>query len=180
MKKIIYFLLLVVAIIISGVSAEAKTTKKKSRTTATQRSINFGPSSIIKKCNEGYYDINDDLKNTLIQEGFSFIETKNENREIADSEGVEVVEVQVSYFENNKEGIKIEIVRFLWDNSIDSIEIKFTNAGSEKEFTNELIKMGYKMQPARMASIDFKPPYDKGNLIWVSKNKNIYSVYYGG
>lgn len=180
MKKITFLLLLAVAILINGVSAEAKTIKKKSRTTTTQRSITFDPFSIIKKSKDGNYFINDNLNNTLIQEGFSFIETKNENREISDPEGIEVVEVQVSYFENNKEGIKIEIIKFLWDNSIDSVEIKFTNAGSEKEFTNELIKMGYKKQPARMGSIDFKPPYDKGNLIWVSKNKNIYSVYYGG
>lgn len=181
MKKVPYQLILVVTLLISGVTVDAKTTKQKnSKNITTQSPISFGPSSIIKKSTEtDFYDINDNLDKTLIEEGFSLIETKNENREIADPDGVEEVEVQVSYYENSKEGIRIEVIKFLW-NDISSVEIKFTNKAIEKEFVTQLIKMGYKKQPPRGGFIEYQPPYDKGNLIWVSKNNDTYSVYYGG
>lgn len=184
MKKIIS--ILIMALIIGCFGVEAKTTKKSGKkkpaaTLANYSQKGFGPGLIVKK-SHGTYVINPNLAKDLQNNGFIFIESKIESLEYDTGDPFEeetFMDFSVSYFEDQKKGIKIKISNFLDNEGINDVIIMFSSPSSEKNFVADLLKMGYKKETYNNGYIDYGATH-KGNLIRFGYNDGKYIVYYGG
>ena len=137
MKKVITICLLVATLIAGGMTMDAKTTKKKTRTTASRSSSNDGASylySYMFFSADGFYRpsmIIDDLKGV----GFKLKSTSKVRTEYGDS----YVTAKKSVYTSGNATVSI------WEYSGDTIEvdIKFTRTSDLNSFIDRMRSHGW-------------------------------------